>query len=153
MTSLHFSIFTTKPVFLSRFASRVSSVSVHPPVAQMSPVPSPRRPYANRQSCDVLDGLCICALSLSPSSPPISLRVPIPLSLCLFISVSLALSELDHPSVVKLIEVFNSDTHVFMAMEAVDGQELYAEINRKGMLEEHRARDLFHQVNGGFVKF
>ncbi|CAN0105640.1 unnamed protein product, partial [Laminaria digitata] len=54
--------------------------------------------------------------------------------------------ELDHPSVVKLIEVFNSDTHVFMAMEAVDGRELYDEINRKGMLEEHRASDLFQQL-------
>ena len=53
---------------------------------------------------------------------------------------------------VKLIEVFNSDTHVFMAMEAVDGRELYDEINRKGKLEERRASDLFLQVTGGFFK-
>lgn len=65
--------------------------------------------------------------------------------MCPSLSLS-GVSELDHPSVVKLIEVFNSDTHVFMAMEAVDGRELYDEINRKGMLEEARASDLFKQV-------
>lgn len=54
--------------------------------------------------------------------------------------------ELDHPSVVKLIEVFNSETHVFMAMEAVDGRELYEELMRQGRVDETRARDLFQQV-------
>lgn len=56
-------------------------------------------------------------------------------------------AELDHPSVVKLIEVFNSETHVFMAMEAVAGRALHEELVRHGRMSEMRARDIFQQVD------
>ncbi len=46
----------------------------------------------------------------------------------------------------KLIEVFNSETHVFMAMEVFHGRELHEELRRQGRLDESRARDLFQQV-------
>ncbi|CAM9908326.1 unnamed protein product, partial [Scytosiphon promiscuus] len=54
--------------------------------------------------------------------------------------------ELDHPSVVKLIEVFNSETHVFMAMEGVDGTDLREELRLEGRMDEDQARDIFQQV-------
>lgn len=47
----------------------------------------------------------------------------------------------------KLKEVFNSQTHVYMAMEAVDGRELFEEMAEKGKMDETRARGLFVQVN------
>lgn len=53
---------------------------------------------------------------------------------------------LDHPCVVKLIEVFNSEEHVFIAMEAVDGVDLHEELRRRGRMDEARARGLFQQV-------
>lgn len=55
-------------------------------------------------------------------------------------------AELDHPCVVKLIEVFNSETQVFMAMEAVAGRELHEELMCHGRVDETRARNLFQQV-------
>ncbi|CAM9671450.1 unnamed protein product, partial [Discosporangium mesarthrocarpum] len=56
---------------------------------------------------------------------------------------------LDHPSIVRLIKVLNSRTHVFMVMEYVDGMELYEEIARSGSIPEDRARSLFRQVSRG----
>lgn len=50
---------------------------------------------------------------------------------------------------VRLIEVFNSETHVFMAMEAVGGRELHEELVRRGRAGEARARELFQQVGLG----
>lgn len=47
---------------------------------------------------------------------------------------------------VKLVEVFNSETHVFMAMEVFNGRELREELRRQGRLDESTARDLFQQV-------
>lgn len=51
-----------------------------------------------------------------------------------------------------LVEVFNSETHVFMAMDAVDGGDLQSELVREGHVDEARARGLFQQV-GGSVYF
>lgn len=53
---------------------------------------------------------------------------------------------MDHPAVVKLVEVFNSQTHVYMAMEAVDGRELFEEMAAAGKMDEVNARNLFKQV-------
>ncbi|CBJ31231.1 conserved unknown protein [Ectocarpus siliculosus] len=56
------------------------------------------------------------------------------------------MKELDHPCVVKLVEVFNSETHVFMAMEAIEGRELRTELRREGYLSEERSRNIFQQL-------
>lgn len=64
----------------------------------------------------------------------------------MFITLRPGAAELDHPCVVKLIEVFNSEEHVFMAMEAVDGRDLHEELRRRGRMDEARARGLFQQV-------
>lgn len=68
-----------------------------------------------------------------------------------FLLLLLVLAELDHPCVVKLIEVFNSETHVFMAMETVDGRKLHEELTHLGRIDETRARDLFQQVGNESV--
>lgn len=54
---------------------------------------------------------------------------------------------------VRLIEVFNSQTHVYMAMEAVHGRELFEEVTEHGRMTESRARDLFVQVHACAVCF
>ncbi|CAB1113343.1 unnamed protein product [Ectocarpus sp. CCAP 1310/34] len=56
------------------------------------------------------------------------------------------MKELDHPCVVKLVEVFNSETHVFMAMETIEGRELRTELRREGYLSEERSRNIFQQL-------
>lgn len=48
---------------------------------------------------------------------------------------------------VKLLRVFNSPKHLFMAMEALEGRPLHREIRRLGRLHEDRSRHLFKQVN------
>lgn len=55
--------------------------------------------------------------------------------------------EMRHPNVVKLLRVFNSPKHLFMAMEALEGRPLYREIRRLGRLHEDRSRNLFKQVS------
>ncbi|CAM9150142.1 unnamed protein product [Discosporangium mesarthrocarpum] len=59
------------------------------------------------------------------------------------------MKDLDHPSVVRLIEVLNSKTHIFMVMELVEGRDLHHEIAAMGKLSDNRARSLFLQVLEG----
>ncbi|CAM9162342.1 unnamed protein product [Phaeothamnion confervicola] len=56
---------------------------------------------------------------------------------------------LRHPNVVKLVEVMNSKTHVYVVLERVEGKELYDEIVSKERLTEEAAGNYFTQLVRG----
>ena len=59
------------------------------------------------------------------------------------------MAELQHPNVVRLLEVMNSATHIYMVLELIKGRELYDEIIDKGHLNEATARAYFVQIVEG----
>lgn len=61
---------------------------------------------------------------------------------------SLCRVDMKHPCILKLMEVFNSPTHVFLAMEEMGGRKLSEEMEIKGRFGEDKARGLFLQVCG-----
>jgi len=56
---------------------------------------------------------------------------------------------LDHSNIVKLHEVLDSDTHVYLVMQYLDGGELFDQIVRRGHFGEKDARKIIRQVLGG----
>ncbi len=54
-----------------------------------------------------------------------------------------------HPHIVKLYEVIESNSKIFMIMEYVKGGELFDFIVRSGPLPDDRARSLFQQILSG----
>lgn len=52
----------------------------------------------------------------------------------------------DHPNVLKLLDVFEIETHIFLVMEFVDGCELFEYLVRRGKLSDNEALDFFQQI-------
>lgn len=55
-----------------------------------------------------------------------------------------------HPHVIRLYEVIDSPTHVFVVMEYCKYGELFDYIVEKGRLQEDEARRIFQQVHSSF---
>ncbi|KAK4534052.1 hypothetical protein CDCA_CDCA01G0077 [Cyanidium caldarium] len=55
----------------------------------------------------------------------------------------------DHPNVLRLIEVFETNTHLFLVVEYADGGELFDYLVNRGSLEPDEARRFFRQIIAG----
>ncbi len=55
----------------------------------------------------------------------------------------------DHPNIVKLYEVLESSSDIFVVMEYVSGGELFEVVAQKGKLSESEARFYFRQIIQG----
>jgi 5'-AMP-activated protein kinase catalytic alpha subunit len=57
------------------------------------------------------------------------------------------LKMIDHPNVVKLVEVLANNTKIFIVLELVNGGDLYDKIElNPGGLPEHECRAFFFQI-------
>ncbi|KYK71449.1 putative histone kinase SNF1, partial [Toxoplasma gondii TgCatPRC2] len=56
---------------------------------------------------------------------------------------------LHHPHVIRLYELIDTPTDIFMVMEYVQGGELFDHIVQKSRLPEHEARRFFQQIVSG----
>lgn len=54
-----------------------------------------------------------------------------------------------HPHIIKLYQVINTPTDIFMVMEYVSGGELFDHIVKNGKLNENEARKFFQQIISG----
>jgi 5'-AMP-activated protein kinase catalytic alpha subunit len=54
-----------------------------------------------------------------------------------------------HPHIIKLYQVINTPSDIFMVMEYVAGGELFDHIVKKGKLSETEARKFFQQIISG----
>ena len=59
------------------------------------------------------------------------------------------LRSFNHPHVVRLYEMIDTPSHVFLVMEYVSGGELFDYIVKKGRLSENEARHFFQQLISG----
>jgi calcium/calmodulin-dependent protein kinase I len=57
------------------------------------------------------------------------------------------LRKVDHPNIIKLIEMFDSEEFLFLVMELVVGGELFDRIIEKSAYSEGEASQLVRQVN------
>lgn len=57
-----------------------------------------------------------------------------------------SLKQLDHPNVVKLIEIYDCDENIFLVMEYCSGGELFDKIFDDGAFNEIKACELFKQM-------
>jgi len=55
----------------------------------------------------------------------------------------------DHPNVLRLLEVFETNTHLFLVTEYADGGELFDYLVKRGSLEPDEARLFFRQIIEG----
>lgn len=55
---------------------------------------------------------------------------------------------LSHPHVVRLFEVIETTSEIYMVMEYVNSGELFYYLTEKGRLQEDEGRYLFQQVRG-----
>lgn len=58
----------------------------------------------------------------------------------------LVLKQINHPNIVKLVEIFESKTYVYLVIQLVSGGELFDRIVDKGSYTEKDASDLIRQV-------
>ncbi|GIQ82033.1 hypothetical protein KIPB_003105, partial [Kipferlia bialata] len=56
---------------------------------------------------------------------------------------------LDHPNVVRLLEVIDTPRHIYLAMEFVEGGELYDFIVKNTRVDDRQACSIFHQLVNG----
>ena len=56
------------------------------------------------------------------------------------------LSQIEHPNIVLMEEVFETDKELFLILELVTGGELFDRIVSRGRLAEREARPLFRQM-------
>lgn len=54
-----------------------------------------------------------------------------------------------HPHIIRLYEVIETPTEIFLVMEYVDGGELFEYIVQRGRLSETEARKFFQQIISG----
>lgn len=52
----------------------------------------------------------------------------------------------DHPNIIKLYEVFEGKTHIYMVQNYVKGGELYEAIMTRGRFSEKQAAKILHQI-------
>mmetsp|Transcript_37419 Transcript_37419/g.38099 ORF Transcript_37419/g.38099 Transcript_37419/m.38099 type:complete len:469 (-) Transcript_37419:117-1523(-) len=55
----------------------------------------------------------------------------------------------DHPNVLKLYDVFEIETHLFLVIEYVDGCELFDYLVKRGVLPKEEALSFFQQIIAG----
>lgn len=60
---------------------------------------------------------------------------------------------LSHPHVVRLFEVIETTSEIYMVMEYVNSGELFYYLTEKGRLQEDEGRYLFQQVRGGIITY
>ncbi len=56
------------------------------------------------------------------------------------------LKKINHPNVIKLLEVFEGPKHMLIVMEYAGGGDLLRYIKQKGRLPEEEAKLIFRQV-------
>mmetsp|Transcript_14053 Transcript_14053/g.16451 ORF Transcript_14053/g.16451 Transcript_14053/m.16451 type:complete len:529 (+) Transcript_14053:442-2028(+) len=59
--------------------------------------------------------------------------------------------EMDHPNIVKLHDVFETDSHLYIVMELCTGGELFDYITRKQSFSEGEAANLLQQILGALA--
>nr|XP_021499695.1 sperm motility kinase 1-like [Meriones unguiculatus] len=52
----------------------------------------------------------------------------------------------NHPNIVSLLQVIESEKRIYLIMELVEGQQLYHYIQESGHLQEDEAREIFRQI-------
>lgn len=57
-----------------------------------------------------------------------------------------SMEQLHHPNIVRLFEVIETYSKIFLVMELASGGELYQRIQEHGSLEEREAAQLFAQI-------
>ena len=56
------------------------------------------------------------------------------------------LRKVDHPNIIKLIEMFDTDEYLFLVMELVLGGELFDRIVEKGAYSENESAELVRHI-------
>lgn len=57
-----------------------------------------------------------------------------------------ALRTLDHPHIIKLFEIYEDDTNIYLVQEFCAGGELFDQIAEKDHFDEHYAAIIFEQI-------
>jgi len=57
-----------------------------------------------------------------------------------------AMQHLRHSNIVSALDIFESDTHIFIIMPYFDGGDLLDEINERGSFSENKFREIFRQL-------
>ncbi|OBS81851.1 hypothetical protein A6R68_24160, partial [Neotoma lepida] len=52
----------------------------------------------------------------------------------------------NHPNIISLLQVIESDKKIYLIMELAEGQHLYQHIQEAGYMEEDEARGIFRQI-------
>ena len=60
---------------------------------------------------------------------------------------TLIFQEIDHPCVIRLEDVVDTDQYLYIVLELADGGELFDKIVAKTKLDEDEAKLMFYQVN------
>ncbi|XP_052607527.1 sperm motility kinase Y-like [Peromyscus californicus insignis] len=55
----------------------------------------------------------------------------------------------NHPNIISLIQVIESEKRTYLVMELAEGQQLYQYVRKAGHLPEHEARGIFRQIIAG----
>jgi calcium-dependent protein kinase len=56
------------------------------------------------------------------------------------------MKNLDHPNIIKLINVFEDSLDLFLVMELCNGGELFDQIEQRGSFSEHDASKVLYQI-------
>ena len=56
------------------------------------------------------------------------------------------LREVDHPNVIRFVDIFETDAHLHLVMELVEGGELFDRLSNEGAFAEPDARAIMHQL-------
>lgn len=62
-----------------------------------------------------------------------------------------ALRDLQHPSIIQLMDVYLTDTKIYIIMEQMEGGELFDYVVQKGTLNEEEASHIVHRVTSALV--
>jgi len=54
--------------------------------------------------------------------------------------------ELDHPNIIKLYDVYEDNSNIYLVMELCTGGELFDKIVRAKKFNEQKAREIFREI-------